>query len=1172
MLSQKSEESIFHAARVIESESDRSTFLDRECANDQKLRKRLDALLAAHLNDPDYLHVSPIDCESFSGTPSELELTACLGKLNQPGDVIGPYKIREQIGEGGMGVVYVAEQTEPVKRRVALKVIKPGMDSKQVIARFEAERQALAMMDHPNIARVIDGGTTVSGRPYFAMDLVRGLPISEYCDKHRLDTRDRLKLFVDVCDAVQHAHQKGIIHRDLKPTNVLVTRNADRAIPKVIDFGLAKATAYRLTERSIYTNFHQMIGTPLYMSPEQAELSELDVDIRSDIYSLGVILYELVTGNTPFDRDRLGSVGYDEIRRIIREEDPPRPSEKVSTLKAEAITTLCDVRQSDFAKIRQQLRGELDWVVMKALDKDRRRRYQSASEFADDVRRFLNDETVEACPPTLSYRLGKYTRRHRVLVASAALVMLAAASATSISLVFANRAMIAAVRAQDLAEERDAAANEMSVETERANRAEEQERRLRLAAQRALYQADIRVTDSHLQRNADADALMTLLDFLPTEGNEDLRAWEWYYLLGSARVSERGWHAHHTGVSAEWLSGGIVTIGWNSRGKWEGYLWDPSDGSLLQTLDGWRAAVRDHRRSRIAGTWRWNSSHGEKIGFQISDFATNEKQYIRLSNIDSVWAPMLWDRQGNRFAVFAEGTKIFRYKSEQWEQEHALDDVIRIGGWSNDDRYFVGVNTGQFLVAAPLRLFDGETLKLVKEIVLDVGLWGDVAGRCHPSEQWIALPCSDGRIQILDLETEQRVADLQTGQVIRDLRWSPDGTAIAASGDQGLVQVWAVEDWGLMEEISAYSSYSQTVSWSPDSRRLVSIGVDGYCAIWSLDDQDLNQERKISADDDITSFLWSDDDTIQYSRSQNQIESFRLSDGVTHRLLTSDETGPWGMASADLVLNVSQLEEEVRIELRDLNSRSVQQLKALRATPGTRIWEISPDGQKLAIAAKPPGGVCEFELIEIETGQSRPIELKGVRFCAECAWSPDGRQIAFVGSGSNYQLVQTIHIVDVATEMTIRHKKAGFLGWGNQLQSVAWSPDGSKLVVGGMDGRCEILDSHSLAKIVDTRPSAGKATEIAWHPSDNRVASSSASRTVALWDANSGQTLLKFKVDDVVQQLKWSPSGQRLAALLASGQIMIWDASEGYRRSQSNTLAEHRRAREKEKASLQIED
>ncbi|WZP00902.1 serine/threonine-protein kinase [Isosphaeraceae bacterium EP7] len=357
----------------------------------------------------------------------------------RPGTVIGLYKLREVIGEGGMGTVYLAEQTIPVRRWVALKVIKPGMGSKQVVARFEAERQVLAMMDHPNIARVLDAGMTPVGHPYFVMELVRGLPISEYCDRQQLSVAERLELFVLVCRAVQHAHQKGIIHRDLKPSNVLVTVIDGVGVPKVIDFGVAKAAGQALTDNTVYTGFHQFVGTPLYVSPEQAELSGVDVDTRSDIYSLGVLLYELLTGTTPFDSETLKRAAFDEMRRIIREEEPQRPSTRLSSL-GDNLSAVSARRKADPRRLGTSMKGELDWVVMKALEKDRRRRYETANDFAADVMRHLNDQPVEACPPTARYRLGKFARRHRIALTTTALVGGALLAGVAASVAMAIRA------------------------------------------------------------------------------------------------------------------------------------------------------------------------------------------------------------------------------------------------------------------------------------------------------------------------------------------------------------------------------------------------------------------------------------------------------------------------------------------------------------------------------------------------------------------------------------------------------------------------------------------------------------------------------------------------------------------------------------------------------------
>jgi eukaryotic-like serine/threonine-protein kinase len=409
-------QAIFDAALELTG-SERAIYLARACGDDPRLRDQVEKLLRAIDRAGGFLArpegVAPPPATVASAT-EHLPLT------EKPGDRIGRYKLLQRIGEGGCGVVYMAEQEEPVRRRVALKVIKLGMDTKQVVARFEAERQALAMMDHPNIAKVFDAGATETGRPYFVMELVRGVRITEYCDQNHLSTEQRLKLFVQVCHAVQHAHQKGVIHRDIKPSNILVMVADDVPLPKMIDFGIAKAIGERLTDKTVYTRFDQFIGTPAYMSPEQAGLSGMDVDTRSDIYALGVLLYELLTGRTPFEPKELAQAALDEIMRCIREEEPPKPSTRLSRLEQKEQTTTAQRRATEAPKLIRSLRGDLDWIVMKCLEKNRTRRYDTANELAQDIHCHLSHQPVSAAAPTLRYRTLKYVRRHRRVLATAA--------------------------------------------------------------------------------------------------------------------------------------------------------------------------------------------------------------------------------------------------------------------------------------------------------------------------------------------------------------------------------------------------------------------------------------------------------------------------------------------------------------------------------------------------------------------------------------------------------------------------------------------------------------------------------------------------------------------------------------------------------------------------------
>jgi serine/threonine protein kinase len=412
-------------------------FLNEACGGDAELKARVEQLLGAHQ--------SLGGTQGSGGAAAAQSAAAPAGE--GPGTVIGAYKLLEQIGEGGFGVVFMAEQMLPVRRKVALKVLKPGMDTRQFVARFEAERQALAIMEHPNIAKVHDGGVTPSGRPYFVMELVRGAPITDYCDANQLTPRQRLELFISACAAVQHAHQKGIIHRDLKPSNVLVAEPHGTPLVKIIDFGVAKALGQELTDKTLFTGFSQMIGTPPYMSPEQARHS-LDIDTRSDIYSLGVLLYELLTGSTPFTKKRFHQAGYDEIRRIIREEEPPTPSTRLSESK-DSLPSISAQRHTEPAKLTKLVRGELDWIVMKALEKDRNRRYETANALAMDLQRYLGDEPVQAGPPSAWYRLRKSVRRNRAKVAVAAAMLALALLGTAASSWQAERATRAEQRTSE---------------------------------------------------------------------------------------------------------------------------------------------------------------------------------------------------------------------------------------------------------------------------------------------------------------------------------------------------------------------------------------------------------------------------------------------------------------------------------------------------------------------------------------------------------------------------------------------------------------------------------------------------------------------------------------------------------------------------------------------------
>jgi serine/threonine protein kinase len=506
------EEALLAAVREKPTLAERAAYLEGACGGDHALRERIEALLAAHEAPGDILDAPPA---ALPPTTTHRPLT------EGPGTIIGPYKLLQQIGEGGMGVVYMAEQQEPIRRRVALKIIKPGMDSHQVIARFEAERQALALMDHQNIARVLDAGTTASGRPYFVMELVHGVPITRFCDDNKLTPRERLALFVPICQAIQHAHHKGIIHRDVKPSNVLVTLHDDKPVPKVIDFGVAKAIEQRLTEKTLCTQFGALVGTYAYMSPEQPEMNAFGVDTRSDVYSLGVLLYGLLTGTTPLERKRLREAALDEVVRLIREEEAPRPSARLSS--SNNLPKIAAARRTEPARLSKLVRGEIDWIVMKCLEKDRSRRYDTASGLARDVERYLAEEPVEACPPSAGYRVRKFARKYKKILATVA----AFAVLLVVGMVLSTLLAVWATSAEREANRQGIASDAARGEALEAKLEADKQRD---AARVTAYAAGMNLAQRAWEENHVVRA-RELLDEMPREAaGRDLRGFEWYYL------------------------------------------------------------------------------------------------------------------------------------------------------------------------------------------------------------------------------------------------------------------------------------------------------------------------------------------------------------------------------------------------------------------------------------------------------------------------------------------------------------------------------------------------------------------------------------------------------------------------------------------------------------------
>ena len=772
------EQAIFLQAIEFENTDEQSAFLDQACGADTYLRRHLDELLAVRDRAGSFMEAPAVpNVASHRSEP-----------LEKCGTQIGPYKLMEQIGEGGFGLVFVAEQRAPVRRRVALKLVKPGMDSKEIIARFEAERQALALMDHPNIARVLDAGTTDSGRPYFVMDLVRGTPITTFCDENQLSPIERLKLFLPICRAVQHAHQKGIIHRDLKPTNLLVTLHDGEPVPKVIDFGVAKALNQQLTQNTVYTRFAQMIGTPLYMSPEQAEMSGLDVDTRSDVYSLGVLLYELLTGSTPFDQKQLSEAALDEVRRIIREEEPPKPSTRLSQ-SGERLRGLAAQRRTEPTKLSKMIRGDLDWIVMKALDKDRNRRYETANGFASDIERYLRDEEVVARPPSTAYRLQKVLRRHKAVISTMALVMAALLLGTIVSISQAIRANKAAFESQ----QNEAVANDekkRAEDSEAQLRLAEQEMRERLYASQ-MHQASEALATGHIRRMKN---LMS--QHIPASPELDQRSFEWDLL----------WKAGHT--SRKW-TGNL----WSGTGsKWPFYDMAVSpDGKILAATDKGDATIHvfDSDNLNLICSPLQGGTPLDRLCF------SHDGRHLVAS-----------DAQGDAVRIFDTKT---------WAHSKTLD---RAGGRAMDC-----ARNAPLMVTSrnkEIRLWNTTSWNVLRSLATHRENWSHYLALSPDGTKLADVVPTDDRtgpdqIDLWDLAQGKLVRTLP-GRYLRDdadaIEFSPDGSLFAVADWEGVARIWSVAELfnnnlsGVDDEPETLqtlhaSNPIRALAFSPDSTKAV---------------------------------------------------------------------------------------------------------------------------------------------------------------------------------------------------------------------------------------------------------------------------------------------------------------------------------------------------------------
>jgi WD40 repeat protein/serine/threonine protein kinase len=1070
-----SERSIFVAALQRPNAADRAAFLDEACGGNVELRRGVDALLREHEQLGSFLEAPAAGSAAAIGAPPQ----------EGPGTVIGPYKLLEQIGEGGFGVVFLAEQTRPVRRKVALKVLKPGMDTRQVVARFEAERQALALMDHPNIAKVLDAGATPSGRPYFVMELVKGVPITDFCDQHQLTPRQRLQLFVSVCQAVQHAHQKGIIHRDLKPSNVLVTVHDTTPVVKVIDFGVVKALGQELTDKTLCTGFAQVIGTPLYMSPEQAGQSGLDVDTRTDVYALGVLLYELLTGTTPFDQERLRTAGFDEMRRIIREEEPARPSTRISTL-GQAGATVSANRQSDPKRLSQLFRGELDWIVMKALEKDRSRRYETASAFAQDVQRYLHDEPVLACPPSAGYRLRKFARRNKRALVTAALL---------------GVMLLAAVAARLQAE---AAAREK--------------------LERNLYYMHIATAERN-QAAGNVAWAEELLDQCP----EPLRGWEWHYLkrrrYGDPPALRHDGPLYRTAFSPDCRQ--------IAAGAQDGtvLVWDAGTGNPLYTLPEGQGMPVHHLTyspdSRYLAaamhTGRvlvWDATRGERLPtleahqgriWQVA-FGPDSRQLASTGNDGNI---RLWD--------VTSGKEVGSLP----RQEVPAKGVV----FRPDGRLLSAGADGTVKVWDPAT---GRELSSYRGSVKYVGL-----ALFSPDGRRLAWATNEGIVKVWDTATGQEQCTLQGHTFdVRGVAFSPDGQRLATAGFDKTIRLWDAATGRETLTIHGHPDGVNNVAFSPDGRRLISASYDHTLRIW--DATPLTSEPPTGAVLTLSGqpHLLS----VAFSPNGQQLAAGSLDGTVTVWDAASGRQA-WSIrAHADHARGVAFSADgrllasaswDGTVKLWDAATGRERRPLSLRSE-GAASVAFSPDGRLLAAGTW--GGAV---LWDTTTWEQVGAPLKqSTSPVPSVAFAPDSRRLITAGASQ-----RNAQLWDVSARAVIRTLE----GHGSPVGAVAFSPDGKVIATGSNDKTVKVWDAATGEEIHTLRGHAGYVGRAAFSPDGRYLASGSWDSTVKVWDPATGREVCTLRGHaGTISGVAFRPDGKRLASAsgyAGHGEIRVWDAS-----------------------------
>jgi eukaryotic-like serine/threonine-protein kinase len=1134
------EESIFQAALELESPEERASYVREACGADPGLLRRVNSLLHAHHLAEGFLE-KPLAGNRVMEAAAGMESTPSSSKTKaatpteSPGDLIGRYKLLQKIGEGGCGVVYMAEQEEPVRRRVALKIIKVGMDTRQVIARFEAERQALAMMDHPNIARVLDAGATETGRPFFVMDLVRGIRITDYCDQNKLSTDDRLTLFMQVCHAIQHAHQKGIIHRDIKPSNILVTLHGGQPVPVIIDFGIAKATERRLTDKTLFTAFEQFIGTPAYMSPEQAEMSRLDIDTRSDIYALGVLLYELLTGKTPFDPKALLQSGLEEMRRTIREKEPKRPSTCLSTMLESDLTTVAQHRHSEPVRLIHRLRGDLDWIVMKCLEKDRTRRYETANGLALDIERHLRNEPVLARPPSKVYRFRKLVRRNKVAFAAGGAVALALIIGLAVSTYLFVREREAYQRAVQA--ERQENALRFQAEKAQANAddqrrlAEENARRSRLNSYAAdVYSAFLAFQSGNLGRAVDL-----LNHQVPQPGEEDLRGFEWRYLWQQAQGEELMSLPHPALVSCAVFSGRGPHL---ATASYDGVLriWDLGTKRVLKAIPGFE----------------------QQFGWQYIAYSPDGKWLAGVRNQQlSVWdcsdpqIPVRYEDSGpvRVIAFTPDGTRLvgwgdkglILYHTGTWERS-VVRTKIRPGSFPS-----LALDGTSKLAAVA---HEGERAIEVwnLEAATQVGYfhYESFTGMAFVSLAWsphglLGATTWGGRLLIVDGRTGQELAStLAHAGTTFGLAFARDGETLVTAGHDQLIHFWHMPPMektgsfqGQLKKIGTLHGHRDEIwslAFSRDGRQLCTAGKDGTAKIWSAEPKSppvyIKDWYAAEFSADGKSLV-----TLSEPSSELTLDIWDVANPGVRTMRTLPITGLTNLVRAIIGGHASALgvaRGDGTVEVWNIDAGKL--VKAGRV-PGVSEITFSPNARMIAVGTE-QGTV---ELWNLRTGQTSVYGQPGGGRVTALWFMAAGRYLRAHAKGQHEPSVW-----DLKTGAPLALPPAG-------MDRIAFSPDGRYFAGADTNYVIRVWDLPQLTERAVLKGHRWTIYSLVFSPDGNLLASGSGDAITHLWDTATGQERTRPLRGHLqgVSDLAFSPDGRALATGSTDGTVKVWHVPTG---------------------------